>query len=171
MMERKFFENLDKVVNITNLDRTALERCATILQVMASGCKIDVTAFDKYCIETARLLVSLYPWYYLPASIHKVLIHGSAVIDYFHVPIGQLSEEAQEARNKDWKRYIFFSCVFTFLFLISDTVNSIPERLHDRQRTMILSTGSLLHQIRWLPSPVDGRKSMKNHYLTMQGCC
>lgn len=133
---RKFFENLDKVVDITNLDRTALERCATILQVMASGCKIDVIAFDKYCIETARLLVSLYPWYYLPASIHKVLIHGSAVIDYFHVPIGQLSEEAQEARNKDWKRYIFFSCVsVNYIFVFNFRYREFNTRKASRSAT------------------------------------
>lgn len=41
----------------------------------------------------------------MPASVHKILIHGAQVINHFTVPIGQLSEEAQESRNKDLKRY------------------------------------------------------------------
>jgi hypothetical protein len=39
----------------------------------------------------------------LPTSVHKVLIHGSEVIKNAVLPIGQLSEEAQEAKNKDFK--------------------------------------------------------------------
>ena len=42
---------------------------------------------------------------YMPASVHKILIHGARVIDAAILPIGQLSKEAQEARNKDIKRY------------------------------------------------------------------
>lgn len=41
----------------------------------------------------------------MPATVHKILIHGSAVISSFLVPIGQLSEEAQESRNKDIRNY------------------------------------------------------------------
>ena len=40
----------------------------------------------------------------MPSSCHMILIHGSDVIETFLIPIGQLSEEAQEARNKDIKR-------------------------------------------------------------------
>jgi hypothetical protein len=46
----------------------------------------------------------LYDWYYMPATIHKLLVHGSHIIKNAPLPIGQLSEEAQEARNKDFKR-------------------------------------------------------------------
>ena len=74
-------------------------------QVLASGCEINTKRFSEYCAETATYLVHLYPWYYMPASVHKILIHGSEIIEYFNVPIGQLSEEAQESRNKDLKRY------------------------------------------------------------------
>jgi hypothetical protein len=43
-----------------------------------------------------------YAWYYMPASVHKVLIHGSAIVSASLLPIGQLSEEA---RNKDIKKF------------------------------------------------------------------
>ena len=42
--------------------------------------------------------------YAMPSSCHMILIHGSDVIETFLIPIGQLSEEVQEARNKDIKR-------------------------------------------------------------------
>ena len=42
----------------------------------------------------------------MPSSVHKILIHGKDIIEHFAVlPIGQLSEEAQESRNKDYKRF------------------------------------------------------------------
>ena len=37
----------------------------------------------------------------MPVSVHKILVHGAAVIDPLPLPLGMLSEEAQEARNKD----------------------------------------------------------------------
>jgi hypothetical protein len=37
----------------------------------------------------------------MPATI---MIYGSQIIEHAPLPIGQLSEEAQEARNKDFKR-------------------------------------------------------------------
>ena len=44
-----------------------------------------------------------YPWYYMPPSVHKILIHGAEIITHAVLPIGQLGEEAQEAKNKDFK--------------------------------------------------------------------
>ena len=42
----------------------------------------------------------------MPSSVHKILIHGESIINHFAVlPIGQLSEDAQESRNKDYKNF------------------------------------------------------------------
>lgn len=41
----------------------------------------------------------------MPPTMHKYLIHGPQIISAALLPIGQLSEEAQEARNKDFKKY------------------------------------------------------------------
>lgn len=43
--------------------------------------------------------VKLYEWYKMPASAHKILIHGADVMDTLLLPIGQLSEEASEAMH------------------------------------------------------------------------
>jgi len=66
---------------------------------------VNATAFDNYAKETVKLFASLYAWYYMPASVHKVLIHGSAIVFAALLPISQLSDEAQEARNKDIKKF------------------------------------------------------------------
>lgn len=42
-------------------------------------------------------LFSLYP---MPTSIHIFLIHGHAIIESSVMPIGQISKDVQEARNK-----------------------------------------------------------------------
>ena len=41
----------------------------------------------------------------MPVTIHKVLLHGAVVISSALLPIGQMSEEAQESRNKHLKQY------------------------------------------------------------------
>lgn len=38
-------------------------------------------------------------------TVHKVLIHGGKIIAAAILPIGMLSEEAQEARNRDYREY------------------------------------------------------------------
>lgn len=70
---------------------------------MASNYKIDCDRFEKYAHETAELFVHLYGWYNMPPSVHKVLIHGGAIMKKMIFPIGCFSEEAQEAGNKIFK--------------------------------------------------------------------
>lgn len=61
--------------------------------------------FANYLDETAQLYVELYGWYFMPSSIHKLLLHGGEIIKHFNIlPIGKLSEEASEARNKDFRK-------------------------------------------------------------------
>lgn len=102
---RRFFQNWQKSANITGLNANLLYRCKSILEALSSGLEINGSKFEEYCHETAKELVRVYPWFYLSTTVHKVLIHGAKIISSFLVPIGQLSEEAQESRNKDIKRY------------------------------------------------------------------
>lgn len=41
----------------------------------------------------------------MPVTVHKLLVHGYNVIKHALLPIGQLSEEAQECRHKEVKHY------------------------------------------------------------------
>lgn len=60
-----------------------------------------------YARETANLSISLYPWYNIPSTVHKILIHGKQIIESAALLIDSLSEEAQESRNKDYIYYRF----------------------------------------------------------------
>lgn len=57
-----------------------------------------------YCFETAELYVKLYSWYFMPPSLHKVLIHGADIISKSFLAIGFMSEEALEAGNKIFQK-------------------------------------------------------------------
>jgi hypothetical protein len=102
---RRFFRNLEISVNITGIDKGLIKKCSVILEAISSGFQLNVQAFKNYALQTAQLYVQLYPWYYMPASMHKILIHGAEIIIHALLPMGQLSEEAQETRNKDLKLY------------------------------------------------------------------
>lgn len=95
---RRFFYNSSISSAITDIDLDLIERFSVILQTLLlpppSGFEIDTNAFNSYATETARKFVEIYPWYYMPASVHKVLLHGTEIISKALLPIGQLSEEA-----------------------------------------------------------------------------
>lgn len=57
-------------------------------------------AHDFYILNYKIKLVIINSWYYMIANVHKILLHVATVIREAILPIGQLSEEAQESRNK-----------------------------------------------------------------------
>ena len=89
----------------TELDASLINRYKIILLAMASARPINTHKFELYTLETAKLYVKLYPWHPMTPTTHKILIHGATVIRNSILPIGELSEEAQEARNKDFRKF------------------------------------------------------------------
>lgn len=102
---RRFFKNAEMSAQITGLDVTIIKQFDVILRILSSGFEINLVEFNEFCLETRRHYFSLYSWYYMPATVHKILVHSTEVIKAALLPIGQLSEEAQEARNKDCRRF------------------------------------------------------------------
>lgn len=102
---RRFFEDSTFTAKVTGLKEEVLIRCKVILVALSTRNKIDPQKFRIYAFDTAKLLLQSYGWYYMPPAVHKVLIHGAQIMSFFDLPIGFYSEEAQEARNKDF-RYI-----------------------------------------------------------------
>lgn len=47
--------------------------------------------------------VKKYSWYNMTVTVHKILIHGAKIIESIPLPIGMLSEQAGESRNKFWR--------------------------------------------------------------------
>lgn len=102
---RRFFADPETASEITGIDITLIKRLKIILEVLSSGHKIDETKFEKFTNETAKLYVNLYGWHPMTPTLHKVLVHGTTIIKHALLPIGQLSEEAAEARNKHFRSY------------------------------------------------------------------
>lgn len=137
---RKFFQNYETSANITGVNQELIRRLYMVLQAISSGFNINPEKFKKYCENTAELYVSLYPWMPMTPTVHKILIHGPEIVNNALLPIGMLSEEAQEARNKDFKTYReYFSRktsrvdnitdIFNRLFISSDPVMSLMRSL------------------------------------------
>ncbi|XP_063221512.1 uncharacterized protein LOC134535904 [Bacillus rossius redtenbacheri] len=102
---RRFFAEPDTASRITGVNVELIKSLKVILEAISSGHHIDETKFHKYAYETAKLYVSLYSWHPMIPTMHKVLLHGAAVFKEAILPIGQLSEEAAEARNKHFRMY------------------------------------------------------------------
>lgn len=59
-------------------------------------------------------------------TVHKVLMHGAQVISDAILPIGQLSEEAAEARNKHFRKYrVDFARKFSRIDCNRDVLNRL----------------------------------------------
>ncbi|KMQ86336.1 dna-mediated transposase, partial [Lasius niger] len=102
---RRFFSDPDLTSKITGVNVELIKRFGQILRILASSTKIPRGFFERFAFETAKLYVRFYPWFFMPPIIRKVLLHGGKIMQHFLLPIGQYSEEATEARNKDFKRF------------------------------------------------------------------
>lgn len=107
-LARRFFQDAALTSSITGVDETLLRRFGVILDAINCNAPIKTAEFSVYCRETADLYVKLYPWYYMPNAVHRLLIHGPMIAELAEYPLGALSEEAQEAANKLYKQYRLF---------------------------------------------------------------
>lgn len=138
---RCFFENADISASITGINKELITRFHVILQAISSGYNNNLINFEDYALQTARDFVQLYPWYYMPTSVHKLLIHGAQIITSSLLPIGQMSEDAQESCNKYIKR---FREDFTRKCSRVKTMQDLFQRL-------LLTSDPLISSVRKLP--------------------
>lgn len=123
---RRFFADPETASRITGIDKNLIHRFKVILEIISSGYMIDVEKFTVYTYETAKQYVQLYGWHPMSPTVHKILIHGPVVISHFILPIGQLSEEAAEARNKHFRQYRQnFSRKFSRVMCNRDVLNRL----------------------------------------------
>lgn len=71
----------------TGLDLNLITRFKVVLEVISSGHE----KFATCTIKTAKLYTALYPWHPMSSTVHKILLHGSTVIRYALLLIGNLS--------------------------------------------------------------------------------
>ncbi|XP_017473241.1 PREDICTED: uncharacterized protein LOC108364163 [Rhagoletis zephyria] len=141
---RRFFQNAELSAEITKINVNLIVRMHNILIVVSCGHDVNVHKFREYAHETARIFVEHYPWYYMPPTLHKFFIHGPEIIAYALLPIGQLSEEAQEASNKNFKKYRESNSrkmdreksnqdVFNMMLITSDPIISSRRKLPEKK--------------------------------------
>ncbi|KAK5640044.1 hypothetical protein RI129_010855 [Pyrocoelia pectoralis] len=84
---RRFFENTALSSEITGIDERLIKRFSNILCALFCGYALNEEGFDSYAMETASLYVQLYGWYFMPTSVHKILVHGASVMRSLLLPI------------------------------------------------------------------------------------
>lgn len=96
-------EHRKTFAEILGVEMWLVDDLHTILVALSSGLHIDVDKFDELCRSVAEKYVQTYNWFYMTISLHKILIHGRSIIEACTLPIGMLSEQAGESRNKYWR--------------------------------------------------------------------
>lgn len=89
---------------ITGVSQELIVKFSVILRVLAREHFINLESFRLLLDDTRILYLNLYGWFYMPSSVHKVLIHGCEIIVSFSLPNGQLSEYALDARHKEVRK-------------------------------------------------------------------
>ena len=102
---RRAFKDEEIFAEICGLDKSLVHRIHMVLIAISCKLPLDPEKFGIFCRNTAELLIKLYPWFRMPVSVHILLMHGATVLASSLLPIGMMSEEAQEARNKDNKSF------------------------------------------------------------------
>jgi hypothetical protein len=77
---RRAFLDFEKFSHVLGLNQDLLKNFRTILLALNSQLPIKVEEFGQLCKDTAILYVQNYAWYPMPATVHKILIHGKAIV-------------------------------------------------------------------------------------------
>ena len=70
------FSQPELFARITNVDQSLIHNFKIILISLTCQQVLDLEKFDTFCFDTANLYTMKYPWFCMPATIHKVLIHA-----------------------------------------------------------------------------------------------
>ena len=135
---RRFFQNSETVSHVLGINEELTRRLYVILCTLSSLREINADRLEQFCAETARLYVLEYPWYPMPQAVHKLLLHSHQVVRVKELPVGMLSEEAQEASNKNFKNFREF---FT-------RKSSRKKTNEDLMRRLLCTSDPLISQMR-----------------------
>lgn len=97
---RKAFSEPELFAAVLELDKTFIVNLRTILICLSCQLPIDPVKFQFLCHQTAELYVENYDWYYMPATVHTILIHATQIMMNLSLPVGIFGEEGLESCNK-----------------------------------------------------------------------
>ena len=98
---RTAFKRSEEFAAAPGIDEQLIHRLHVVLQAVSCCLPLSNEALAAYCTETAELYVHLYAWSPMPTTLHRLLMHSAEVVQQCLLPVGMMSEEAAEARQKD----------------------------------------------------------------------
>ena len=65
-LSRRFFQDSALAKSVTGVE-TLTKQFNVVLRTLTCGYAINVENFKNYALNTAKLNIELYPWYYMPS--------------------------------------------------------------------------------------------------------
>jgi hypothetical protein len=139
---RSAFQNPDLFAECVGFDageKEVIVKLSYVLLCITCKLEIDPEKFKAFCFETHKLYIKYFNWYPMSATLHKVLFHGHEFMKHFTIPIGELTEEASESKNKFYRK----------------------DRLeHARQSSRIANTTDMFHRSYCMGDPYFSSKAL-----------
>lgn len=99
-LARAAFGQPETLAKVLSIEEDLIKKISTILITLSCHLPIDEDKFSNFCLQTAKYYVSLYVWFPMPPSIHKLLIHSKDIMLANNLPVGMLAEDSAEHCNK-----------------------------------------------------------------------
>lgn len=106
---RRAFSDAKTLSEILEIDYKLIQDIRTLLIAISCHHNIDPEKFKLVAMEVAERFVKLYPWYNMPPTLHRLLIHGADVMRKSILPSGMFAEHAAEGLNKLYRYYRIFN--------------------------------------------------------------
>lgn len=120
------------------MNEDLIRKCKVILCALASKQPINDVKFGELTKATAEIYKKEYHWRNMSPTFHKILCHGQIIVQSNILPLGELSEEAQESKNRDYRH-----------FRLNNTrKNSRINQNEDLMMMLLLSSDPYISQIR-----------------------
>ena len=112
---------------------------SSILRIISCTSKVDVDKFDELCKKTGINLGINFPWARLNFTLHSSIQHSAELIrQNAEMGLGDLSEEALGANNKDIRKFLGdFSRKADPVLQLTDVMYRTLERSHPKIRCQI----------------------------------
>lgn len=100
---RRAFNEHVKFAKITGVDEELIFNLKIILICLSCQLPLNLSKFEAFCFQTAKICIEKYPWLPMTATVHKVLLHSRQIIESTVLPVGCFGEDAAESRHKLYK--------------------------------------------------------------------
>lgn len=77
---------------VTGVSTDLIYRISVLLRALNSGQDSNLVKYNEYSKMTTEHFVDLYPRFYMPASLHTMLMHGGQIIEELCIPVGLLQQ-------------------------------------------------------------------------------